>query len=88
MDSGLNFSDQKTNPQKCIRTADGLPLSGFVRLRQILQPDGPLPISKSSWWAGIKAGRYPKPIKIGPRTTVWLVDDIRALIADLLAGRC
>jgi prophage regulatory protein len=39
-----------------------------------------IPVSKSSWWAGVKSGRYPKPIKLGPRTTAWRVDDIRRLI--------
>lgn len=55
------------------------PDAGFVRLRQILAPAGPIPVSKSTWWQGVKDGRFPKPIKIGPRTTVWRVEDIRAL---------
>ena len=41
-----------------------------------------IPVSKSSWWAGVAAGRYPKPVKLGPRTTVWSVESIRALIAE------
>jgi prophage regulatory protein len=59
---------------------DGLPEAGFIRLASILSPHGPIPISKSSWWAGIKEGRYPKPVKLGPRITAWRVEDIRALI--------
>ena len=55
------------------------PETGFVRLSQILAPVGPIPISKSAWWAGVKAGRFPTPTKLGPRTTVWRVEDIRAL---------
>ena len=54
--------------------------TGYVRLADILAPAGPLPISKSTWWSGIKAGRYPKPVKLGPRITAWRVEDIRALI--------
>jgi predicted DNA-binding transcriptional regulator AlpA len=54
--------------------------TGYVRLGDILAPAGPLPISKSSWWAGVRDGRYPKAIKLGPRITAWRVDDIRALI--------
>jgi prophage regulatory protein len=53
---------------------------GFVRLTSILAPTGPLPISRSSWWAGVASGRYPKPVKLGPRITVWRVADIRKLI--------
>ncbi|PSL20516.1 helix-turn-helix transcriptional regulator [Shimia abyssi] len=55
------------------------PKTGFVRLAQILAPHGPIPVSKSTWWAGVKEGRFPQPQKLGPRTTVWKVADIRAL---------
>jgi predicted DNA-binding transcriptional regulator AlpA len=55
--------------------------TGFLRLSQII-PDI-IPIGKSSWWAGVKKGKYPKPIKLGPRTTVWRVEDILALVASI-----
>jgi prophage regulatory protein len=55
--------------------------TGFVRLSSILAPRGPIPVSKSTWWAGVKCGRYPKPVKLGPRITAWRVEDIQALIA-------
>ena len=55
-----------------------LPSEGYARLPQILAV---IPISKSSWWAGVKSGKYPAAKKLGPRTTVWAVSDIRALIA-------
>ena len=64
-----------------------LPKTGYLRLTQILgnkksNPQIPplIPISKSSWWSGIKTGRFPKPIKLGPRITAWRVEDIQALI--------
>jgi prophage regulatory protein len=65
-----------------------LPTTGFVRLTQIIgspKSDPPIPaiipVSKSTWWAGVKSGRYPKPIKsLGPRITAWKVEDIRTLI--------
>jgi predicted DNA-binding transcriptional regulator AlpA len=60
---------------------NGLPATGFVRLPHILAPLGPIPVSKSTWWAGIKDGRYPQPVKLGPRITAWRVEDIRALIS-------
>lgn len=59
---------------------DGLPRAGALRLRQVLAPVGPIPVSSSTWWAGVKDGRFPKPIKLGPRITAWRVEDIRALI--------
>jgi prophage regulatory protein len=43
-----------------------LPTTGFVRLASILGPKGPIPVSKSTWWAGVKSGRYPKSVKLGP----------------------
>ena len=55
------------------------PHTGFVRLSQILAPNGPIPVSKSTWWQGVKDGHFPQPQKLGPRTTVWLAGDIRAL---------
>ena len=55
------------------------PRTGLVRLSQILAPSGPIPVSKSTWWKGVKEGRFPAPSKLGPRTTVWRVEDIRQL---------
>ncbi len=57
-----------------------LPDTGFVRLSSILAPAGPIPVSKSTWWEGVRTGRYPKPLKLGPRVTVWRAEDIRRLI--------
>ncbi len=57
-----------------------LPQTGFLRLPSIIAPHGPIPVSKSTWWAGIKTGRYPKPIKLSSRVTAWRVEDIRAFI--------
>lgn len=64
-----------------------LPETGYLRVRDILgNPKAGIPaiipVSKSSWWQGIRTGRYPKPVKLGPRTTVWTVESIRALIAS------
>lgn len=54
-----------------------LPDAGFLRLPQVLTL---IPISRSSWWDGIKKGKYPQGIKLGSRTTVWRAEDIRTLI--------
>lgn len=61
---------------------DNLPAEGCVRLSQVLVPRGPILVSKSTWWAGVKDGRFPQPIKLGQRITVWRVEDIRTLIAN------
>lgn len=57
-----------------------LPETGFLRLPQVLDL---IPVGKSTWWAGVKSGRFPKSYKIGPRTTAWRVEDIRRLVDEL-----
>lgn len=54
-----------------------LPETGFVRLPDVLKV---FPVSKSTWWQGVKDGRYPQPAKLGPKISAWRVEDIRALI--------
>ena len=60
-------------------TSKDMPAIGFMRLPAILHV---YPVSKSSWWAGVKSGKYPQPVRLGPRTTAWRVSDIRALIDE------
>jgi predicted AAA+ superfamily ATPase len=63
---------------------NNLPQTGYLRLAQILgnhKFNPPLiPISKSTWWEGVKTGRFPKPVKLGPKITAWRVEDIKQLI--------
>ena len=48
----------------------------LLRLPEVLER---IPVSKSTWWAGIRQGRFPKGVKLSPRTTVWREADIDAL---------
>jgi len=64
-----------------------LPETGYVRLKQILgdkKADPPvppiIPVSKSTWWNGVKSGRFPVSVKLGPNTTAWKVEDLLALL--------
>lgn len=66
--------------------ATHLPTPRYLRINQIVGPDGPLPISRSGFWAGVKQGKFPKPRKISPRVTVWRTDDILALLAKIERG--
>jgi len=63
-------------------TALEYPAGGFVRLKQIIYPNGPVPVSASTWWAGVSSGRFPQPVKIGPRITAWRKADIDRLVAS------
>ena len=61
-----------------------LPDTGFARLPTVLEI---IPVSRASWWAGVKSGRYPAPVKLGPCTTAWKVSDIRELCDKLGVGQ-
>jgi prophage regulatory protein len=56
------------------------PERGLRRLKSIIKPGGPIPVSRSTWWAGVKVGRFPAPVKLGPRITAWRDSDIEQLI--------
>ena len=53
-----------------------LPEHGFVRLPQILTV---IPVSESTWWAGVRSGEYPAGLRHG-RCRLWTVEEIRHLI--------
>lgn len=64
-----------------------LPETGFLRLPQIIgsvkyNTPAIIPVCKATWWAGVKSGRFPAPVKLSPRVTVWRIEDIRAFISN------
>lgn len=76
----VNHKSKKESSEDARRA---LPTEGYLRLWQIVGGKGCpaiLPISKSSFWAGIRKGRFPSPVHLGPRTSAWRVQDIRRLI--------
>jgi predicted DNA-binding transcriptional regulator AlpA len=72
---------EPTSPD--LRVLDGVPVTavlpaeGLVKLATVLSV---YPVGESTWWAGIKAGTYPRPVHIGVKGRAWRVSDIRALI--------
>jgi prophage regulatory protein len=56
--------------------------TGLSRLDSIIGPNGRIPVSRSTWWSGVKSGRFPAPVKLGPRITAWRDADIDQLIAN------
>lgn len=55
-----------------------LPETGYIRLPDVLAV---IPVSKATWWEGVRTGRFPKQTKkFGPRIAAWDVKDIRALL--------
>lgn len=60
-----------------------LPSTGFIRLSTVLKI---IPVSKSTWWLGVKTGRFPQSIKLSSNITAWRCEDILRLIEDGGAG--
>lgn len=52
----------------------------ILKLPQVLEL---VPVSRATWYAGVKDGRYPAPIKLGPRAVAWLLADIENFIVSL-----
>lgn len=52
----------------------------LIRLPEVLRR---YPVAKSTWWAGVKSGRYPAPIKLlGVNCSAWRPEDIDGLIQE------
>jgi prophage regulatory protein len=67
----------RRNTADTLRPWGQLPEHGFVRERQIL---GVLPFSPNSWRRGVRSGRFPPGILIGPRMRAWPVEQIREIL--------
>ena len=68
---------------------NALPAAGFVRLPQIVgnpAGTGPVPVSRATWYAWIRQGHAPAPVKIGPRAAAWRAEEIRAFVEKLNDG--
>jgi prophage regulatory protein len=52
----------------------------YLRVREILEQY--IRVCSSTWWAGVKSGRYPQPVYISPRVPVWSLSDILKLTKD------
>ncbi len=66
-----------------------IPEAGFLRLAQIIGDarrglSGVLPMSRTTFYARVKTGEFPKPVKSG-RLSLWRADDIRRLL-DSIGG--
>jgi len=59
------------------------PTDGFLRLPQVLER---IPVSRSGFWKGVKEGRFPQPVKLSPRVTVWRASDVQAYIEAAAKG--
>lgn len=56
------------------------PSTSFLRLPQVLAI---YPVGRSTWWAGVKSGKYPAAVKLSQNITAWRAEDIHALMKSV-----
>jgi len=56
------------------------PTRPLLKLPEVLTA---LPVSRSSWYAGMRSGLYPQPVKLGAKSVAWKRSDIDRLIESL-----
>jgi len=67
-------------PARISASRSQIDAAALLRLPQVLKL---IPISRSAWWNGVREGRFPGSIKLGPRTTCWRASDLFALLDQL-----
>lgn|GEM_PF-3213206 len=78
--------DPDPEPEPVRRRAPRAPVARPVddcalwRLDEVLRR---FPVSRSAWYAGMADGRYPQPVRLGPRSVAWRPWDIQVLIESL-----
>lgn len=74
-------ADRRNDPEHAklaaTRAAALLAGDGLLRLPEVLAV---FPVSPSTWWQGVRDGRFPASVKVGARCTCWRAADVRALI--------
>lgn len=56
-----------------------LDADSFLRLPEVLRI---YPVSRSTWYAGIRRGIFPQGVKLSQRTTAWRSSDIKKLLSS------
>lgn len=63
---------------------NNLSATGLLRLPEVLAI---FPVGKSTWYAGIAQGKYPKSVMLSPRIVAWKIQDIMQLIEGVSNSR-
>ena len=61
-------------------TIQAAPTEIFLNVSQVVER---LPMGRSTWLEGVKAGKYPAPVRLSPQRPVWKQSAIDSLIASL-----
>ena len=56
------------------------PVDQLLRLPEVLRR---YPVSRTSWYEGVRMRLYPAPMRLGKRTVAWRESEIIAMIAKL-----
>jgi prophage regulatory protein len=51
----------------------------LLRLSEVLRL---VPVARSTWFAGVRSGRFPRPISLGPRIAAWRLRDIQQILEN------
>lgn len=60
-----------------------LPATGYVRIKQLVRF---IPVSRTTIWRKVKAGAFPRPVKLSQQVTGWRVEDVRAWMERAAQG--
>ncbi|CDZ44276.1 helix-turn-helix transcriptional regulator [Neorhizobium galegae] len=66
--------------------SDDFPDGGFLRLDDFVGRGKAIPISRSTWYAMVRAQKAPAPIALGPRISAYSVESVRAFIESFQKG--
>lgn len=58
---------------------NNLPDFGYLRIKEVLKI---FPVSRTTWYEGIKTGIYPKPVRLSDGVSAWRFIDIKKLCAE------
>lgn len=70
---------------KTVASCAYLRVSEIANNRRTGDP-GLLPVSAATWWAWVKAGKAPQPIRLSAGVTVWRYADVLAFAESLAGG--
>jgi prophage regulatory protein len=59
---------------------DQTPTDTLVRIEKIIGPNGLIPVSRSSFYQGIRDGIFPRAVKLGKRASAWRMSELMRVI--------
>ena len=57
-----------------------LPETGLLRQSEFVGRGKAIPVSRSTWWRGVRSGDFPQPIHVTKNIKLWRAEDIHRFI--------